>query len=44
MGLVDIIGKKYKLDSSENFDAYMKALGKYIFIYVIIFFNLALFW
>lgn len=23
-------GKKYKLDKSENFDEYMKALGKYI--------------
>lgn len=29
MSLADIIGKKYKLASSDNFDGYMKALGKY---------------
>lgn len=31
MGLADCIGKKYKLATSENFDEYMKALGKYTF-------------
>lgn len=25
------VGKKYKLDSSENFDEYMKELGQYIY-------------
>lgn len=25
----DFLGKKYKLASSENFDEFMKALGKY---------------
>ncbi|KAG5893311.1 hypothetical protein JTB14_000271 [Gonioctena quinquepunctata] len=28
MGLLEYIGKKYKLNKSENFDDYMKALGK----------------
>ncbi|CAH1118485.1 unnamed protein product [Phaedon cochleariae] len=27
MGLTEILGKKYKLESSDNFDEYMKALG-----------------
>ncbi|XP_074029530.1 fatty acid-binding protein, liver isoform X1 [Leptinotarsa decemlineata] len=27
MGLVDYVGKKYKLATSEKFDEYMKALG-----------------
>ena len=26
--LTDILGKRYKLQSSEKFDEYMKALGK----------------
>lgn len=37
MGLVDFVGKKYKLDKSENFDAYMKALGKAIYYSLISF-------
>lgn len=31
-------GKKYKMESSENFDEYMKALGKFLFKIYIIFF------
>lgn len=31
MGLAEYVGKKYKLSTSENFDEYMKALGKYTF-------------
>lgn len=26
------LGKKYKLETSENFDEYMKAVGKYNFV------------
>lgn len=29
MALDAFVGKKYKLESSENFDEYMKAVGKY---------------
>lgn len=31
MALDSLLGKKYKLATSEKFDEYMKALGKYGF-------------
>lgn len=29
---MDFIGKKYKMISSENFDEFMKAIGKFLLI------------
>lgn len=34
MVLDGIFGKKYKLETSEKFDEYMKALGKLFFVLV----------
>jgi hypothetical protein len=34
--MADFLGKKYKLESSENFDEYMKAIGNVLCIVFLI--------
>lgn len=35
MSLNGIFGKKYKLESSDNFDNYMKKLGKIFIVFTL---------
>jgi hypothetical protein len=42
--MASFLGKKYKLESSENFDDYMKVLGKYIYLFLIFYLNTNMFY
>lgn len=32
----NLLGRKYKLDKSENFDDYMKALGMFFKLFILV--------